>query len=232
METGYDEIEVGWTVYTADNQRLGSVREVNLPEGYLMVQKGRVFTQDLYLPLEAIAHARNGAVHLLYDQAQIDARDWDSAPTMPLGVSEAGERDEPTVVVPAGEERTVEEQGSALSLPVHEEELVAGTRTIEVGTIGVHRDTVEEPDRANVAVRHDEVRVERVPMDAAYEGDDAFRETVIEIPLMSQRLIVGKAARVVEEVRVYKRAVVDEEQVSDTVRKERVHVEEHPAGEP
>jgi uncharacterized protein (TIGR02271 family) len=232
METGYDEIEVGWIVYTADNQRLGTVHEVNLPEGYLMVQKGRVFTQDLYLPLEAIAHARNGAVHLLYDQAGIDARDWDSVPTIQLDESEAGERDEPTVVMRAGEEHTLEERGDVVSLPVHEEELVPARRTIEAGTIGVHKDTVEERESANVALRHDEVRVERVPMDATYEGDDAFRETVIEIPLMSQRLIVGKAARVVEEVRVYKRAVVGEEQVSDTVRKERVQVEEHPAGEP
>ena len=51
-------------------------------------------------------------------------------------------------------------------------------------------------------------------------------------PCVPGHEIVGKVARVVEEVRVYKHAVVEEEQVSDTVRKERVQVEEHSAGEP
>lgn len=92
--------------------------------------------------------------------------------------------------------------------------------------MGVHKDVVEEPETIAVPVRHEEIHVERLPMDVLYEGTDAFREQEIEIPIMSERLWVGKRARVVEEVRVYKREVVEQERITESVRKERVHVEE------
>ena len=55
---------------------------------------------------------------------------------------------------------------------------------------------------------------------------DAFEETVIEVPLRSETVDVQKQARVTGEVVVSKEAVERTEQVSGTVRREEVYVDE------
>ncbi len=55
---------------------------------------------------------------------------------------------------------------------------------------------------------------------------EAFEETVIEVPLRGETVDVQKQARVAEEVVVSKEAVQRTEQVTDTVRKEEVFVDE------
>jgi uncharacterized protein (TIGR02271 family) len=227
LDSGYDEIENGWVVYSADHRRVGMVLELNVLKGYLRVQRGRIFTQDMYVPLDGIARAGHGAVHLAYDQGQIDARDWDIEPAGRVTVEEAGARDEPTIAMQTPGAPAGGGEDTIATLRLHEEELAARTRTVEPGRMQVDTGVVEEPETITVRVRHDEVRVERVPMDAAYEGQHAFRESVIEIPLMRDRLITGKRARVVEEVRIYKRTVVEDQQMRDTVRQEQVHIDEH-----
>ena len=54
----------------------------------------------------------------------------------------------------------------------------------------------------------------------------AFEETVIEVPLRSETVEVQKRARVAEEVVLSKEAVQRTEQVSGTVRREEVLVDE------
>jgi uncharacterized protein (TIGR02271 family) len=56
-------------------------------------------------------------------------------------------------------------------------------------------------------------------------GPDAFTERDIDVPVMGEELVAGKRAVVTEEVRLRKDAVTEDQQVSDTVRKERVTVE-------
>ena len=54
----------------------------------------------------------------------------------------------------------------------------------------------------------------------------AFEETVIDVPLRSETVDVQKEARVTGEVVVSKEAVERTEQVTDTVRREEVYVDE------
>jgi len=229
MNHDYGAISRGWLVYSADGKRIGSVSEANSAEGYLLLQKGWFLTRDLYLPLEAIASVEDGSVRLRYTEEELESKRWDVPPRRPAMAT----RDEPTVAVPlirrVGDYSTADQDD--LVVPVHEEELVARRQAGQLGRVSVHKDVVEERQTLGAPLRHEEVYVERVPMNVEYQGQDAFREMEIEIPIMSDRLWVGKRAHVVEEVRVFKRSVVEEQTVTDTVRKERVTVEEeHPDG--
>jgi uncharacterized protein (TIGR02271 family) len=109
---------------------------------------------------------------------------------------------------------------------VHEEELVVGRREQEIGRVHLHKDVVEEPQTITAPVTHEEVTLERVPVQGEYTpSPDAFTEKDIDVPVMGEELVTDKRAKVTEEVRLRKQPVTEEQQVSDTVRKERVRVE-------
>jgi uncharacterized protein (TIGR02271 family) len=116
-----------------------------------------------------------------------------------------------------------------IQVPVREEELVTGTRVEEEGRVRIHKEVVEEQETVTVPVRRERVVVERVPatgeIDANAVDATAFKEDDIEIPVMREEAVVGKRVQGVENVRIHKDVVTDNEQVSDTVRKERVVVD-------
>ncbi len=116
-------------------------------------------------------------------------------------------------------------------IPVREEELVAGTQVEEQGRVHVHKDVVTEQQTLNVPVQREQVSVERVPVDRAAETVDAsgaFQEGDIEVPVMGEEVMTSKRAHVVEEVRLHKDTVTEQEQVGGTVRREQVWVEDAP----
>jgi uncharacterized protein (TIGR02271 family) len=118
---------------------------------------------------------------------------------------------------------------SDIRVPIVEEELVVDKAPTEAGRVRIHRDVVEEQQAVNVPVTHEEVRIERVPVEGAAAtnlGPDAFVEKDIEVPLRGEQVVTGKEARVTEEVHLHKQAVEETEHVADTVRKERVNIEQ------
>jgi uncharacterized protein (TIGR02271 family) len=116
-----------------------------------------------------------------------------------------------------------------IQVPVREEELVAGTRVEEEGRVRIHKEIVEDQETINVPVRRERVVVERVPASGEVTDGDldtgAFKGDDIEIPVMREEVVVGKRVQQVESVRIHKDVINDTEQVSDTVRKERVRVD-------
>jgi uncharacterized protein (TIGR02271 family) len=131
------------------------------------------------------------------------------------------ERADTTMARPAMAETTVQER-----VPVMEEQLVAGKREEEIGRVHLHKDVVEEPQTVTAQVTREQVEVERVPItdQGQTRGVDAnaFQEEDIDIPLKGETLVAEKQPVEREEVRLHKRAVTEEQQVTDTVRKERV----------
>jgi len=118
-------------------------------------------------------------------------------------------------------------QDNDLRIPVVEEELTVGKRQEEQGRVRIHKDIVTEQQNVPVTLRHEEVVVERVPVTGQGTADmsDAFQGQDIVVPVMGEEAVVGKQAHQVEEVRLRKEAVTENQQVSDTVRKERVIVD-------
>ncbi len=112
-------------------------------------------------------------------------------------------------------------------MPVAQEELVVGKRTVNERGVRVYTDVVERPVEQTVHLRDEHVNVERRPVDRAVEaGDDAFRERTIEVRESTEEPVVSKRARVVEEVHVNKDVSEHDEKVRDTVRHTDVKVED------
>jgi uncharacterized protein (TIGR02271 family) len=122
---------------------------------------------------------------------------------------------------------TREANEAEISLPVIEEELRLGKRTIEAGGARVHTNLRETPIEQSVALREEQVRVERTPVNRPATAADfqTFQEGTIEITEMAEVPVVGKEARVVEEVRIGKEIVEREETVQTTLHKTEVEVE-------
>lgn len=112
------------------------------------------------------------------------------------------------------------------TIEVAEEELSTTTRPVERGAVRVEKDVIEEQQTLDVPVTEEEVNVTRRHVDRAVtDADHAFEEGTIEVPLRGEEVEVEKRARVVEEIDIDKTVREHTEQVSDTVRREEVHVE-------
>jgi uncharacterized protein (TIGR02271 family) len=126
-----------------------------------------------------------------------------------------------------GESESEEEAGETTTAPVVQEELKVGKRTTS-GSVRARREVTEQPEEKSVRLRQEQVDVDRQPTDRKLRDDEkaeAFKETSVEIPETREEAVVGKEARVVEEVTLRKQAEEREEKVRDTVRRSDVKVE-------
>jgi len=120
-----------------------------------------------------------------------------------------------------------EESEETRTAPVVQEELKVGKRTTG-GNVRARTVVTERPEERTVRLRQEEVDVERQPVDRKIREDEkgeAFKETTVEMPETREEAVVGKEARVVEEVKLRKQAEEREETVRDTVRRSDVKVE-------
>src|SRR3954447_19685111 len=110
-----------------------------------------------------------------------------------------------------------------------EERLNVGTRTEEVGRARLRKYVVTENITETVPVSREEARVEREPITDANAGDalegPAISEAEHEVTLTAERPVVEKEAVPVERIRLDTDTVTDQEQVSETVRKEQIDVD-------
>ncbi|MCA1725712.1 MAG: YsnF/AvaK domain-containing protein, partial [Thermomicrobia bacterium] len=113
-----------------------------------------------------------------------------------------------------------------ITVPIVEEQLKAGVREKDAGSARIVKDVVEEQKTINVPVEREEVYVtERAVNRPATQADLAGRDREVEVPLREQEVVVQKQAVVTGEVNVRKETVTETERVTDTVRREDVHVE-------
>ena len=111
-------------------------------------------------------------------------------------------------------------------IDVVEEELVVGKREVDRGGVRVRSYVREVPVHEQVSLREEHVEVERNPVDRKIgAGDDAFREREISMTETAEEAVVGKTARVVEEVRIHKDSSQRTEQIDDTVRRTEVDID-------
>jgi uncharacterized protein (TIGR02271 family) len=113
-------------------------------------------------------------------------------------------------------------------IPVIEEQLQVGKREVEHGEARIRSRIIEKPVEASVRLREEHVVVNRHPVNRAVTDADVanFKEGDITLTEHSEEAVVGKQARVVEEVEVGKQVTEREETVRDTVRRTDVEVEE------
>lgn len=156
-----------------------------------------------------------------------------SAPDIRLTEAREILEDHDADVRTSGFEETSWESSSGSSVGANErriqlrgEMLRAVKEKVEKGEIRLRKDIVTENQTISVPVTREEVIVEQVsagetrPLSGTI-GD----EGEIRIPVSEEKVTVVKEPVVTGEVRVQKRAVQDNQQVSDTVRHEEVRVE-------
>jgi uncharacterized protein (TIGR02271 family) len=196
----------------ATDGRLGTVDEVIVqPEtgalSYLLVRRG--WSDEQLLVPVALIRSINGPrevhLHVTRDQARSHA-----AAVPPEALLDARARRNEIVI------------------PIVEERLIPGKQAVDMGELRVHKtvDAIEEAVR--MAVDRDDLVVERTeinqpietPAEIRYEGDWTI------IPIMRETLVVRKQLMLVEEVRIGKRVVTEDEEVRETTRHERVTLED------
>jgi uncharacterized protein (TIGR02271 family) len=106
-----------------------------------------------------------------------------------------------------------------------EEELRTGTREREAGKLNVRKRVRTDREQVRVPTKHEEVSVERVPVNEEGTGAE-IGEDEVSMPVVEEEAVVGKESVVKEEVRVRKDVVEDEEVVEEDVRKEEVDVDD------
>jgi uncharacterized protein (TIGR02271 family) len=107
-----------------------------------------------------------------------------------------------------------------------EEELRAGTREREAGAINVRKRVRTDREQISVPTRHEEVSVERVPVEGREASEAEIGEDEVSMPVVEEEVVVEKRPVVKEELRIRKDVVEDEEVVEEDVRKEEVDVED------
>jgi uncharacterized protein (TIGR02271 family) len=130
-----------------------------------------------------------------------------------------------TVGEPVSHEAALRD-GDEQVIPLSEEQLTIGKRLINRGTTRIRRFVVETPVEENVTLHTERVSIDRRPASAGARVDDAdFTDRTIEVTETDEEAVVGKTARVKEEVVVQKEATDRVETVRDTVRRQDVEIE-------
>src|SRR5262249_5978727 len=111
------------------------------------------------------------------------------------------------------------------AIRLHEERLRVNKEAVNAGEVSVKKRVVKEQQKIDVPVEREEVVINRRP--ARGRGGRIGEQTEeIRIPVKEERVKVSKETVPVEEVTVGRRKVRDVQHVNETVRKEKVQVDE------
>ena len=108
-------------------------------------------------------------------------------------------------------------------IEVVKEDVKIGKREVETGGVTVRSHIVERPVEETVRLRHEEAYVTRTPVDRAAKPGD-LKDQTISVKETSEEAVVGKTARVVEEVKVGKNVDTRNETIRETARETEVDV--------
>lgn len=114
-------------------------------------------------------------------------------------------------------------------IPVVEEELQVGKRTVQRGGVRVVQRVTEKPVQESIQLHDERVTIERRPADqstSAADTDAGLQERTVEVRETVEEPVVAKTARVVEEVVINKEQRDRTETVEDTLRRTDVDVEQ------
>lgn len=118
-------------------------------------------------------------------------------------------------------------------LPLVREEMSVGKRTVETGSVRVATRTHEHEELVDVPLRHDEVEIERVPVNRVVEAWVPVRTEgdVTVIPVLEETMVVQKRLLLKEEVRVRLKTHEEHKAQRVRLRREDVAVERTPVHE-
>lgn len=115
-----------------------------------------------------------------------------------------------------------------LRIPLVEERLTVGTREVDLGEIIIRKRVLEEERMVPVIFRREEVEVIRREPGQQWSPETALGDgvEVTRIPINAWEPVVGKEAFISREVVVDKRRIAEEQQITETVRRQQVSIEQ------
>jgi uncharacterized protein (TIGR02271 family) len=113
------------------------------------------------------------------------------------------------------------------TIPLAEERIEVGKREVERGRVVVRTHVEEREELAEVALRQEDVTVERVPVGRPVEAAPQMREEdgVLIVPVLEERLVVTTELILKEEIRITKKDRTEVVREPVRLRSERAEVE-------
>jgi len=237
-------------VVSSDGEKIGKVGEVYVDDAtgqlsWVTVKTGLFGTRESFVPMDNAAIA-DDTITVPYDKAMI--KDAPHAePGEPLSVEQEDElyryynigtttarttteytqnaapAADVTGTAPAPKAKATANTDGYLTLS--EEQLRVGTQRVEAGRARMRKFVVTEQQTVTVPVSHDEVRIVRETLQPGeFTGEATIGEDVIEVALMQDKVLVDKQVVGVEKVKLATQTVIEQQQVTDAVRKEQIEV--------
>lgn len=126
------------------------------------------------------------------------------------------------------------EAHGSVQIPVVQEELHVGKRTVETGRgVRVHKTVTEEAIRIDEPLAQQGLEIERVPVNAWVEGPVPVQRhegDTLVVPVLEEVLVVEKRLRLKEEIRITARATTRHASERVVLRTEQVSVERFDEG--
>lgn len=110
-------------------------------------------------------------------------------------------------------------------IPLVEEEIAVGKRRVQAGEVDVRKTVETEHVKREVPLAHEEVEIERRPVEGAPAAPADLQDREIRVPVMAEEAVVEKRPVVKEEYVIRKRIVRDTKPVEADIRRERVDVQ-------
>jgi uncharacterized protein (TIGR02271 family) len=117
------------------------------------------------------------------------------------------------------------------TIPIIKEKLQVGKKEVETGTVRLRSKIIERPVEESIRLRSERVAIERNPVDRPATESDLTKEGAVEQTEHTEVPVVGKEARVVEEVSLNRTVEETDETIRDTVRDTEVDVEKSDSDE-
>jgi uncharacterized protein (TIGR02271 family) len=210
----------GWTVRTPDGRVAGRVEDLVVDLSAMKVR------HLIVMPAGSSASAEGRSI--LLNTSDVDIRK-DSreviARSFPEGEAIADERQATTSGMADRTADTAARRGTERVLTRSEEELNIGKREVERGEARIGKRVETEHVSEPITRRHEEVVVERRPVEAGARADASIGNDEIRVPLMEEEVVVEKRAVVKEELVVGKRIVEERDTVEAEVRREEIDIE-------
>jgi uncharacterized protein (TIGR02271 family) len=128
---------------------------------------------------------------------------------------------------PAGTQPRESGDEIAAEMPLSEEEVKVGKRTVRAGEVNLQKKVSTEQVNVPVELKREDVVIERVPAhETEPAGKEPFQEERVEVPLSREEPVVEKETRVTGGVRVRKTEGTERETIQESVRREDVEIDE------
>ena len=250
MTTAQSARLAGQTAYDSMGQKIGEIERVFYDQStnepaWLTVRSGGPGSRESFVPVSgsqltasglALAVRKDviqgapqiaaGAELGAADASQLD-RYYQAMLSAPTATPTPPPQPTPKPMAKPEPGRPTAERSQPVELTSYEEQLRVGTETVESGAVRLRKSVVTEQVETSVPLRHEEVSIERLPATEARPAPGhRFEDQAVEVTLHEERPTIAKETVPVETVRLAPKTQTDERRVTDSVRRERIEVDD------